>query len=601
MYNATTVATITSRTLTGVIGADVVTYSGGTATFADKNVGAGKVVTATGLALTGADAGNYTVNTTALTNANITPATIADVTGITVNNKVYDTTTAAALNTVTAGFTGLLAGDVLTVATATGAFTDKNAANGKTVNISGITLGGVDAGNYTLTTNTATATANITPAAITNVTGIAANNKVYDATPLATLSTVAAGFTGLLAGDALTVATATGAFTDKNAANGKTVNISGITLGGADAGNYALTTNTATALANITPAVLTVSFTGVNKIYDATAAATVITGDNRLGGDVLTINRSASFADANAGIAKPVSVTGVVLTGPDASNYTVTTTGTATADIGARGVTVTANNANKVYGNADPTLTFIVGGAGLAGADTLASVFSGALARAPGENVAGGPYAINRGALASNSNYSITAFTPGQLTIVPRALTITADNKNGNVGQPLPPFSASYSGFAFNETPANLAGALTFATPATNTSPPGAYVITPSGLSSGNYSITYGNGSLTLQTGASAISGDVLSSINAGSQQLPPPFLSGPFEGGPTALSTGLLVAMQPSNILGDAATGGAKPDAGVPLRPLLTGAVKQLVDIVNGGLKVPDNVEALTVGTVTR
>jgi hypothetical protein len=83
-------------------------------------------------------------------------------------------------------------------------------ANGKTVNISGITLGVRDAGNYTLTTNTAVASANITPAAIANVTGISANNKTYDATTAATLNTGGAGYTGIIGGDSLTVATASG-------------------------------------------------------------------------------------------------------------------------------------------------------------------------------------------------------------------------------------------------------------------------------------------------------------------------------------------------------------------------------------------------------
>ena len=62
-YDGTTAATITSRTLTGAIGGDDVSYVGGAATFADKNAGIGKTVTAAGLSLSGSDAGNYTVNT----------------------------------------------------------------------------------------------------------------------------------------------------------------------------------------------------------------------------------------------------------------------------------------------------------------------------------------------------------------------------------------------------------------------------------------------------------------------------------------------------------------------------------------------------------
>jgi hypothetical protein len=100
-----------------------------------------------------------------------------------------------------------------------------------------------DAGNYLLASNTATTTADITPATISAVTGITAASRVYDATTNATLNYGGAvGFTGIYGGDVLTVATASGAFADKHAGTGKTVNISGITLGGADAGNYNLAT-----------------------------------------------------------------------------------------------------------------------------------------------------------------------------------------------------------------------------------------------------------------------------------------------------------------------------------------------------------------------
>jgi hypothetical protein len=132
-------------------------------------------------------------------------------------------------------------------------------------------------------------------------------------------------------------------------------------------------------------------------------------------------------------------------------------------------------------------------------------------------------------------------------------------------------------------------------------SPPGAYTITPSGLSSSNYSIAYVNGTLTLQPGNDTVARDVLPFINSGVSQLPPPYLSGPLEGGPQALSTNLFSAMQPRNVTGEAQVEGGKPDGGRAPQRLLTGAVKNLVEIVNGGLKVPDTVEVLTLGAVSR
>ena len=72
----------------GFVAGDDVTLdtSGATGTFDSKDVGTGKTVTVSGLALTGADAGNY-ILTPPTTTANITAATLT-VTGITANNKV---------------------------------------------------------------------------------------------------------------------------------------------------------------------------------------------------------------------------------------------------------------------------------------------------------------------------------------------------------------------------------------------------------------------------------------------------------------------------------------------------------------------------------
>src|SRR5439155_5795853 len=58
---------------------------------------------------------------------------------------------------------------------------------------------------------------------------------------------------------------------------------------------------------------------------------------------------SATFADKNVGTAKAVSVSGIVISGADAANYTFNATATTTADITPRGLTVSAHGINKVY------------------------------------------------------------------------------------------------------------------------------------------------------------------------------------------------------------------------------------------------------------
>jgi hypothetical protein len=162
-----------------VVGSDNVSLTGGAATFANKNAGTGKTVTATGLGLSGTSTGNYQLaSTSAMTTADITAKNLT-VSGVTANNKVYDGRTIATLNLGSATLVGLVSGDAVTLnsAGAAGAFVNANVGTGKTVTVSGLTLSGADAGNYTLTQPAATA--NITPATIT----VTADNKskVYGA------------------------------------------------------------------------------------------------------------------------------------------------------------------------------------------------------------------------------------------------------------------------------------------------------------------------------------------------------------------------------------------------------------------------------------
>src|SRR5207248_3174232 len=102
-----------------------------------------------------------------------------------------------------------------------------------------------------------------------------------------------------------------------NVGTGKLVTVSGIAIsGGADAGNYSLANTTTTALANITKRYLTVSATGVNKVYDGNATATVTLSDNRVSGDVLSTSyTAAAFNNKNVGTTKPVSVSGISISG----------------------------------------------------------------------------------------------------------------------------------------------------------------------------------------------------------------------------------------------------------------------------------------------
>ncbi len=271
--------------------------------------------------------------------ATITAKTLTvSATGI---NKVYDGNTTA---TVTLG-DDRVAGDVFTDAYTTATFADKDAAANKTVSVSGISISGTDAANYTLASTSATTTADITARTLTvSATGI---NKVYDGN---TTATVTLG-DDRVAGDVFTDAYTTATFADKDAAANKTVSVSGISISGTDAANYTLASTTATTTADITARTLTVSATGINKVYDGNTTATVTLGDDRVAGDVFTdAYTTATFADKDAAANKTVSVSGISISGTDAANYTLaSTTATTTADITAKDVTIIGVTATKIY------------------------------------------------------------------------------------------------------------------------------------------------------------------------------------------------------------------------------------------------------------
>ncbi len=160
---------------------------------------------------------------------------------------------------------------------------------------------------------------------------------------------------GLVAGDVVTF-TQTARFRDRRAGGGRPIDVTGIALGGTDAGNYALSGDSATTSAAIAPRPLSASLAGtVAKVYDGSTAATLAADNLRLGGvvegDAVTVTASgAAYEDRNAGGGKAVSVAAVALGGGDAGNYTVAAP--ATARIGSIATAPLAYVADKATGTA---------------------------------------------------------------------------------------------------------------------------------------------------------------------------------------------------------------------------------------------------------
>jgi hypothetical protein len=355
--------------------------------------------------------------------------------GIGANNKIYDGSTNATLNFSNATLATILAGDTVTLnsAAAKGAFAGKTIGTNKTVSVSGLTLAGASAGNYSVTTpalsaNIASRSLSVTAKGV---------NKIYDGTTGATVTLA----DNRIAGDVFTNNYASAAFTNKNVGAAILINVSSLTIGGADAGNYALSNFTATASANITPAALTVSgITASNKIYDATTAATLNFAGAKLAtifaGDIVTLNTTGGkgvFATKVVGTGKTVSISGLTLAGTNAANYTLTLPVTNTASITSRGLAITAIGVNKIYdGTTNATVTLADNR--VAG-DVLADSY--AVAAFTNKNV-GTNILINVSGLAisgtDSTNYVLAATnTTASANITKALLTVTGIVANDKV------------------------------------------------------------------------------------------------------------------------------------------------------------------------
>ena len=166
-YNGSAEATVEgSATLSWKADGDDVNINAGKAMFADKNVGVNKTVTFSGYSLSGRDFGNYNLAQPDSVTATISPKEVT-FNGVTATTREYSkdnkyvALTGGAVN-------GVETGDTVSVdlTNAKGTMADDRAGENKEVTISGVTLTGADAGNYTLANvdNQSTAKVTITKA-----------------------------------------------------------------------------------------------------------------------------------------------------------------------------------------------------------------------------------------------------------------------------------------------------------------------------------------------------------------------------------------------------------------------------------------------------
>ena len=328
----TITSTLTKSSMYGTADSYTITASGSaTVTYNATGLPTGLSVNTTTGVISGtptANVGSYNVSISA-TNAGGTDTKILvwtitqkslTITGLTAENKIYDGTTSATLSGTPTLNTIVSGDDVSVSGTPTVTFATKTVGTSKSVTVSGYSLSGTKAGNYTVS-QPAGLTSNITAKALT-VTGASAQNKVYDNTTAATIT--GATLVGAVSGDsvALTGATA-GTFASATAGTSIAVSTS-FGISGTDAANYLLTqpaglsADITKANPVITPSVINVTVGGTYALPGAVTstspgtlsysmtdnAAATLTGGNTINGgavgaNTLTVNQAAS-ANYNA-------------------------------------------------------------------------------------------------------------------------------------------------------------------------------------------------------------------------------------------------------------------------------------------------------------
>jgi alpha-tubulin suppressor-like RCC1 family protein len=343
-------------------------------------------------------------------------------------------------------------------------------------------------GNYLVTTNSGTLT--VSPALLT----VTANNQTRaygQPNPALTLS-----YSGFASGDdpaALAVQPAASTAAGPASFIGPYT----ITAAGGVSSNY--TFNYVAGTLTVTQADLTIIGDNAARAYGQTNPVFTSTITGVANGDNLTVSY-----ETVATTASPPGGYEIVLeiNDPDSKlgEYNLTlVSGLLTVTNAA--LIVTVDNQNRLYGQTNPPFTAhyngFVNGQGTNVLNGTLTFACRGLSNAPvGTNTAVGSYPITAAGLTA-SNYTLQ-FVPGTLAIAAAPLTITGTSAQRVYGAANPVFTATFSGFVNGQTSSALGGTLSVTSPAVATSPAGTYAIIPGGLTSGNYSLSFVNGTLTI-------------------------------------------------------------------------------------------------------
>jgi hypothetical protein len=272
----------------------------------------------------------------------VSPLALGAVTGITAFPRPYNGTTAATLNTSGAALNGVLFSDNVTLnaSGASGLFSDPNVGANKTVTISGLTLLGTAASNYSLTTPQATATASITivqPA----FSGLSASQVINQGAASITLS----GTISASCGGACTVYPPAGETVSANVGGAAGTGAIG------SSGSFSFSVSTGALPASATPYTISYTYSGDTNFKNASDNSTSLAihrspAITSASAATFRVGVAGSFTVTATGYPAPTfSETGALPTGVTLNPTTGALSGTPAAGTGGvYNITITASN-----------------------------------------------------------------------------------------------------------------------------------------------------------------------------------------------------------------------------------------------------------------
>jgi len=456
-----------TSTVTGALNGDTFTITYATSATPASAVGSYAIVpTVTGAALANYATVTTTNGTLAVTGAPLS-VSVANAT------RVYGAANPAFSSTVA----GLANGDTVAIAYSTAA-TPASPVGAYPITA---TVSGAAASNYSVTAVPGTLT--ITPAPLTVT--VANGTRAYGSPNPGFTSTV----TGALNGDTFTNTYST---TATPASPVGTYPIADV-LSGPAAANYSVTMVPGMLTVTAATAVLNIAANNATRLYGAANPTFTGTITGALNGDTFTIVYASTATATSPVGAYPIvpAVSGAAL-----SNYTFSTAD-GTLTVAPAPLAVTAANAARAYGAANPAFTGTV--TGLANGDTVAVTYATtAIVASP----AGAYPIVPTVSGAALSNYTL-ATANGILTVTTAAvpLSVTVNNATRAYGAANPAFTSTVTGLLNGDTVT-----VNYTTTATLASSTGTYPIaaTVSGAAAANYTANVVPGRLSVTPAATA-------------------------------------------------------------------------------------------------